>query len=187
MSMPSAAEWDSPGRRLALGAVLLALGLTLSRVDRMIPLTFVPIPGFRIGLSNVVTLFALFRLPGAMTWSILLMRCLLGALFGGGISALLLSLSGGILALLVMQAVQFAARRLPLSVFGVSVAGACAHNIGQVLMASLLLESWAPLWYLPYLLWVGVVCGLLIAALCAGVLKRFALEGRHNNKSDLKS
>lgn len=156
-------------KRTALCAVLIALALALSYTERFIPLQLVvPLPGIKLGLANIVTLVALYLLGPRQAFLILIPRCVLGAVFGGGITGLLFSLLGGVLALLTMAG----ARRLGLfSVYGVSVLGAAAHNVGQILAAMGLMQSVYIGAYLPYLSLVAIVTGLTTGACCAGVLR----------------
>lgn len=97
-------------RQLALCAVLTALALGLSTLENLFPVTLViPLPGVKLGLANIVTVFALYQLGPLPALCILAARCLLGSLFAGNASALLFSLLGGTLAMLVMLALS----RLP--------------------------------------------------------------------------
>lgn len=149
-------------RRLTRCAVLTALALALSAADSLIPLTLLlPLPGLKLGLANLVTVYALCCLSRREALLILVCRCLLGALVGGRISGLAFSLTGGLLALGVMAVLL----RLPvLSLFGVSVAGAAAHNTGQILAAMVVLGSRAPLVYLPPLLLCSLITGAATGA-----------------------
>lgn len=156
-------------KQLTTMAILTALALVLSRVERLIPLELViPLPGVKLGLANTVTLFALYRLnlPAAML--ILLARCLIGALFSGNMTALAFSLTGGALSMLAMAAAR---KSRHLSVWGVSVLGAAGHNTGQILIACILMHSPYVVGYLPYLLLIGTACGCATAAVAAGVLR----------------
>ena len=156
-------------RKITASAVLTALALALSYIERFIPLNLaVPLPGVRLGLANVVTLAALYLLGSGYAAVILLLRCLLAALFGGGAAGLLFSLCGGFLAILVMAAVK---RTAFFSVFGVSVLGAAAHQAGQILAGILLMRSGYLVGYLPFLLLVSAVTGLLTGLMAAGVLR----------------
>ena len=120
-------------RRLTRCAVLTALALALSVAEGLVPLTILfPLPGLRLGLANLVTVYALCRLSGREALLILAARCLLGALLGGNLMALAFSLTGGLLAFGVMALLL---RCSFLSLFGVSIAGAAAHNTGQILAA----------------------------------------------------
>ena len=90
-------------RELTLCAVLAALALALSYMESFFPLALiVPLPGVKLGLANIVTLYALYALGFPSALAILLVRCTLGALFAGNASALLFSLLGGLSALFVM-------------------------------------------------------------------------------------
>ena len=152
-------------RQLALCAVLTALALGLSTLENLFPVTlFIPLPGVKLGLANIVTVFALYQLGPLPALCILAARCLLGSLFAGNASAMLFSLLGGLTAMLVMIALHALPR---LSVYGVSVGGAAAHNCGQVAAAMLTLGTAAPLAYLPFLLLVSVFTGALTGFVAA--------------------
>ena len=120
-------------RRLTRCAVLTALALAISVCEGLVPLSIlIPLPGLRLGLANLVTVYALCRLSGREALGILVARCLLGAVVGGNLTALAFSLTGGLLALGTMWVLL----RVPgLSLFGVCIAGAAAHNTGQILAA----------------------------------------------------
>ena len=156
-------------RRLTLCAVLLSLALVLSYMERFFPLLLiVPLPGVKLGLANIVSLVALYILGGKSAYLILILRCVLASAFGGGISSLMFSLSGGILSMLAM----ILSRRLPfLSIYGVSILGAAAHNIGQICIAMALMNSVYIGAYLPYLLIVALFTGFATGAAGAGVLR----------------
>ena len=155
-------------KQLTLCAVLIALAMALSYTERFIPLQLViPLPGIKLGLANIVTLVALYIFKTKYAYMILIPRCILGAVFGGGITGLLFSLWGGVLALAVMA--QAKKCRL-FSVYGVSILGAAAHNIGQILASMVLMNSVYIGSYLPYLLVVAVLTGLVTGGACAGVL-----------------
>ena len=168
-------------KRITLCAVLIALALGLSYMERFIPLNLVvPLPGIKLGLANIVTLMALYFLGLKTAFTVLILRCFLNSLFSGGITALAFSLTGGILAMLIMALV----RKFPfLSIYGVSILGAAAHNIGQIFAAMLLLKSAYVFAYLPLLLAVSVVTGLITAAASAGTFRALAASGQipHRN------
>ena len=122
----------------------------------------------RRGTVQIVTVYALYALGPASALAILLARCLLGAMFAGNASALLFSLMGGGLSMLVMIVL----RHLPrLSIYGVSIGGAAAHNIGQIGAAMIVLGGTAVLGYLPVLLAVSLLTGTL-TGFVAGLLFR---------------
>ncbi len=156
-------------KRLALCAVLTSLALALSYMERFLPLQLlIPLPGVKLGLANIVTLIALYLLGPGSAFAILVPRCILGAVFGGGITGLLFSLTGGLLAMSVMSL----SRKMPmLSIYGVSILGAAAHSVGQILAAMALMQSVYVGAYLPWLLAVSVFTGLAPGAAGAGVLR----------------
>lgn len=146
-------------KHIALCAVLAALALGLSTLENLFPITLlVPLPGVKLGLANIVTVFALYRLGAPQALSILVVRCLLGGLFAGNASALLFSLLGGLSAMLVMIVLR---RFRRLSVYGVSLGGAAAHNVGQIAAACITLGSTMVVGYLPFLLTVSLLTGTL--------------------------
>ena len=155
-------------KRLTLCAILIALAMALSYTERFIPLQMiVPLPGVKLGLANIVTLIALYLMGPKAAFAILIPRCIFGAVFGGGITGLLFSLSGGILAMLTMTLT----RKLPVfSIYGVSILGAAAHNVGQIFAAMVLMHSVYIGAYLPYLLIVALFTGFATGAAGAGVL-----------------
>lgn len=156
-------------KRLTLCAVLVSLALALSWMERFIPLQMVvPLPGVKLGLANIVSLIALCLLGFKSAYAILFIRCLMGAIFSGSVTAFIFSVTGGTLAMLVMAA----AGRLPfLSIYGVSILGAAAHNIGQIIAAMAVMRSVYIGAYLPYLLVVAVFTGFATGAAASGVLK----------------
>ena len=158
-------------RHTALCAVLISLALVLSYAERFFPLQMiVPLPGVKLGLANIVSIIALYRLGGRSAAIILAIRCILGSAFGGGITSLMFSLTGGALSIIVMCL----SRRLPfLSVYGVSILGAAAHNIGQICASMVLMHSIYIGAYLPYLLGVSLFTGFATGAAASGVLRVF--------------
>ncbi|NLU25419.1 MAG: Gx transporter family protein [Clostridiales bacterium] len=146
-------------QKLALCAVLTALALGLSYMENLFPISLlIPLPGIKLGLANIVTVFALYELGVWPALSILVARCLLGAVFAGNASALIFSLMGGVLAMLAMILLK---RFKKLSIFGVSSGGAAAHNIGQIGAAAITLGSTAAVGYLPVLLIVALFTGAI--------------------------
>lgn len=162
-------------RRLTRCAVLTALALAISVCEGLAPISvLIPLPGLRLGLANLVTVYALVMLSPGESFAILLSRCLLGSIVGGNLSALAFSLAGGVLAFLVMWGLL----RLPgLSLFGVCIAGAAAHNTGQVLAAMAVLSSPAVAVYLAPLLLSSVVTGAVTGAASILLVRRVPPPG----------
>lgn len=155
--------------QITLCAILVSMALVLSYIEHFIPLQMlIPLPGVKLGLANIVTLMALFFLGTKSSFTILILRCILGSVFGGGISGLAFSLIGGICAMTVMYIFK---NCKGISIYGVSMLGAAAHNIGQIFVAIFLMGSVYVIGYLPYLLAVSVFTGLATGSICAGVFR----------------
>lgn len=162
--------------KMALCAVLISLALMLNYLERFIPLQLlIPLPGVKLGLANVVTLVALCLLDVKSAFAILVCRCLLGAMFGGGVTGLMFSLTGGILSVCVMA---LAMRCTLFSVYGVSILGAAAHNVGQIAAAMVLMQSVHIGIYLAYLLLVALFTGFATASGAQGVVRVLQKTGR---------
>ncbi|MDW7656631.1 MAG: Gx transporter family protein [Bacillota bacterium] len=173
-------------QRLTLDALLISLALVLSLVERWIPLELViPIPGIKLGLANIVTLFAILRLRPADAVLIVVVRSLImGAISGP--TTLMFSLSGGLLAFGIMWLFSRWHDRV-FSVIGISLAGAAAHNIGQVAIAGLILsEPLLLMTYLPPLLLTGLVTGTLTGVAAFPVVRRFELQKGYKLPTDAR-
>ena len=151
-------------------AVLAALALALSYLESFFP-PLLPLPGVKLGLANIVTVYALYALGASRALAILVVRCLLGSLFAGNASALLFSLLGGLAAMLVMIALKHCKG---LSIYGVSIGGAAAHNVGQMAAAVITLGNTMVLGYLPFLLAVSLVTGTLTGFVAALLFRAMA-------------
>ena len=156
--------------RLTRCAVLTALALAISVCEGLVPLSIlIPLPGLRLGLANLVTVYALCRLSGREALGILVSRCLLGAIVGGNLTALAFSLTGSALAFLTMWLLL----HVPgLSLFGVCIAGAAAHNTGQILAAMAVLASPAIAVYLAPLLLASLLTGAVTGAASILLVRR---------------
>lgn len=166
-------------KQLTTCALLTAMALALSCLENLFPLSLaIPLPGVKLGLANIVTLFALYVLGPVQALMILFARCFLGALFAGNMNAVLYSLLGGFSAMAAMIALSHSRR---LSIYGVSIGGAAAHSCGQIAAAVLTLGNGAPLYYLPVLLGVslfsGTLTGLATACLFQGLAHTDLLKG----------
>lgn len=158
-------------KRLTLCGLLTALAIVLSLVERLFPLdAIVPVPGVKLGLANVVTLFALTRLGVRDALAILLCRVTVSSLLLGSMTGFLFSLAGGLLSLSVMWALLRGEGRF-CSLLGVSVAGAAAHNVGQILAAVFWMGTAAVVAYLPFLLVMAVPLGLVTGLTCVVALE----------------
>lgn len=152
-------------KKLCVLSVSVSLSLVLSFLESLIP-PLVAVPGVKIGLANVVTVFILYTLGAPSAALVSLVRVLLSALLFGSAVSFWYSLSGAALSLLLMSLAK--STRLFSSV-GVSIVGGVAHNVGQTLAAMAILESAAIAVYLGPLLVSGVLAGIAVGA-AAGVL-----------------
>ena len=151
-------------QRLTLGALLLAVMLVLGYVESLIPLT--GMPGVKLGLSNCVLMLSLDWLGGGMTLALLAGKVLLSGLLFGSPFSMLYALAGGLCSLGLMMGL----RKIPgVSFFGLGMAGGAVHNLAQVLLAMLLLQTPSLLSYLALLLPVGAAMGF-VTGLIAGRL-----------------
>ncbi len=144
-------------RCLTRAAVMTAVALVIFIIELQIP-TLVPVPGVKLGLANIVTVFSMFLLGPAETVAILVCRILLGSMFSGQMMSLLYSMSGGLLCYLVMLLMRNIVTYRQIWVC--SVVGAIAHNIGQIAVAILVTNTPALLAYLPVLIVSGIIAGL---------------------------
>ena len=154
--------------RLTTSALLATTALLFSYIEILIPYN-VGIPGVKLGLANLAIIIALYKMDIKYAVSINLIRILLAGLLFSGLFAMVYSLAGGMLSLLVMYLLK---RTDKFSMIGVSMAGGVTHNIGQLLIAIMIVENRALLFYAPVLLISGLVTGLLIGYLTTETLKR---------------
>ena len=132
----------------------------------------VPIPGIKLGLANIITLFAVFEIGNVDAFLILLSRILLGGLFSGNPTAILYSLAGGILCFLVT--ILFKKIVTKKQIWVASVFGALAHNIGQMTVALIVTRTAALLGYLPVLMVSAVITGLFTGVAATVISKKAA-------------
>ena len=159
-------------KNVALYGLLIALALVLSYLQSLVPLSFA-VPGIKMGLPNIVVVFALYRLRARDAAVISLVRVLLVSVLFGNVFSLAYSAAGGVLSLLVMMLLKSTGK---FSETGVSVAGAVAHNAGQILVAMFVLETGRLVYYLPVLCISGTVAGVCIGLVSALLVKRIRLE-----------
>ena len=153
-------------KKLVLLALLTAIALTIFIVEAQIP-PIVPIPGVRLGLTNIVTVFAVFAIGSREGAAVLLCRIFLGAVFAGNFSTILYSAAGGFCAIAVTVGMKKLLTTRQLWVAG--ALGAMAHNIGQMAAAVAISQTPSLVIYLPLLLAIAIVTGSL-TGLCAQIL-----------------
>jgi len=156
-------------KRLAFCSLLTAIALTIFMVENQIPMP-IPIPGMRLGLANIVTVYAMFALGPGDTLMILISRIVLGSLFSGG-RTFFFSLAGGLCCYLSMLVL----RKL-LTTKQLWICGAVAsifHNLGQCLIAAFLYQAKQIITlYMPYLMIIGIIAGFLTGLAAQFLLAR---------------
>lgn len=153
-------------RKPALLGLLTAVALTIFLVEAQLP-PVLPVPGVKLGLANIVTVFTVFALGPGEGILVLAARIFLGAVFCGNFSSILYSAAGGACAIAVAIALRRILTRKQLFVAG--CLGAMSHSVGQIAMAALVLGTASVFVYLPVLLTVSLVTGLF-TGLCAQFL-----------------
>lgn len=157
-------------KRLVYIALLAAQAVVIGLLERAIPFPFAFAPGAKLGLSNIITCISLYTLSFKDTFIIVAIRLVLATLLGGTISTFLYSASGAIISLLGMFLVkQLGPKRI--SIIGVSTTGGILHNVGQLLVASLLAKSWYVMLYLPVLSFIGILSGIAVGIAANYLLK----------------
>lgn len=154
-------------KRIAAAGIFAALALIFSYVESLLPISL-GIPGIRLGLANLVVVTGLYvmKLPDVCVIS--LVRILASGLLFGNLMSLLYSLAGGILSL---GGMYFLKRTEQFSVIGVSAAGGAVHNTGQILVALVVTRVPAIAYYLPVLIGVGTLTGVLIGFVSSKILR----------------
>lgn len=159
-------------KKIAVLALAIALAMILSFVESQIP-AFVAIPGVKIGLANIAVVFVLYKLGWKEAVLISLVRVfMVSVLFGTAVS-LFYSVAGAVLSLTGMVLLK---KTGLFSTVAVSVTGGVLHNVGQILMACLLLETNVIVYYLPFLILSGVIAGVVIGVVSAIMVDRVQVE-----------
>jgi heptaprenyl diphosphate synthase len=155
-------------RRMVTISVLISVAMILSYVESLIP-AFVSIPGVKIGLSNIATVFALYALGWPHAICVSVVRVVLSAILFGNIQSLFFSLMGAALALLSMILLK---KTDKLTSVGISVVGGVCHNIGQVIAACIVLENAVIAYYIIPLLVSGTIAGVVIGIVAGNLVER---------------
>ena len=153
-------------RKIATLGLLTATALTIFMVEAQIP-SILPLPGVKLGLANIVTVFTVFALGPKDGIMVLAARIFLGAVFAGNFSTIFYSAAGGVCAILVTILLRMILKKNQLWVAG--CLGAIAHSVGQMTMAILLLRTPSIIIYLPVMIIISIITGLF-TGLCAQFL-----------------
>ena len=153
--------------RVAYFGVFTALALIFSYI---VPISF-GIPGVKLGLANLIIVIALYKIPLREVYVLSIVRVLLSGVLFGNYFSIAYSLAGGLLSLTVMALLKKAGG---FSVIGISIAGGVCHNIGQLVVAMIVVETFAMSYYMPVLLVAGLITGFLIGVVADQVLRRIS-------------
>ena len=154
--------------KVAVFGVFTSLALILSYVELLIPINF-GIPGMKLGLANLLVVILLYKGCPRDALLLSIIRILLSGLIFGNMFSIFYSLGGGLLSLAVMV---FLKKTGQFTVAGISIGGGASHNVGQLLVAMFVVQTYQVGYYLPVLLIAGVITGAVIGILSAEVLKR---------------
>lgn len=164
MSSPNRSQYSSSRRtdektkRLAYGAMFAALALIFSYIEVLIPIP-VPIPGVKLGIANLVIIIALYKMDIRYAYTINIVRIVAAGLLFSGVFGMIYSLAGGLLSLTVMYLLK---KTGWFSMIGVSMAGGVVHNLGQLIVACLIVENVGLMSYFAVLLFSGLISGIII-------------------------
>lgn len=162
-------------KRLSLAALLVAVAFVLSFLESLVPINL-GIPGVKIGLANIVVLFALYSLKKSDAFFISMVRILVSGLVFTGAFSLSYSFAGGILSFAIML---LAMKCDKISTTGVSILGAVSHNLGQIIVAALVMNTYRIVYYLPVLIISGTISGIAVGIVAGIIINRL------NNKKEL--
>lgn len=154
--------------RVAYFGVFTALALIFSYVETLIPFNF-GIPGVKLGLANLIIVIALYKMKLSDVYLLSIVRVVLNGFIFGNYFSIIYSLAGGLLSLSTMA---FLKKSKKFSIFGISMAGGVMHNIGQLIIAMIIVETFSVAYYVPVLLVAGLVTGFIIGIASGEMLKR---------------
>ncbi len=155
-------------KKTAYLGVMLALALICSYVEVLIPVP-IGIPGIKLGLANIVIVFAMYSMGYKEAFVLSIMRVTISGFMFGNVIAIAYSLAGGMLSLLVMYLLK---KTDKLSCISVSIAGGIMHNIGQMMIATFLVDNYYVLYYVPVLMIAGFITGACIGIVAQEVFIR---------------
>lgn len=170
---------NSIAYRLVLLSLFVSLALILSYLESFIPIPL-PLPGAKLGLPNIVTLVSLMILGWPLTLLVVVARIFLSGFMFGNFFSIFYSLAGGLLSLLVMaNLLHFLKNRISLIL--ISVFGSISHNLGQIIVAVIVLENINLFFlYFPFLMLTGIITGLITGIIARELLSLLKKAGINN-------
>lgn len=155
-------------KRIACLGLFIALAFVLSYVEYLLPLN-IGIPGAKVGLANLVVMVALYTIGKKDAALLSVVRVVLVGFTFGNLAMMLYSMAGALLSFIVML---MAKRTKLFSITGVSVLGGVFHNVGQIIVAMFVLETASLLYYLPFLIVIGTISGIVIGVISSMITVR---------------
>lgn len=159
-------------RKLTTLSLMVTFALILSYIESRIP-TFVAIPGVKVGLANIAVIFTLYKLGTKEAIAISAVRVFLVSLLFGSPVSLIYSLSGAILSLGLMILLK---GLTPLKEVAISVTGGVMHNVGQIAVASIMLDTNVVIYYLPFLILSGTIAGIAVGTVSALLIQKVKIN-----------
>lgn len=159
-------------RHITRLALLTAIALTIFMAEAQLPVV-TAVPGIKLGLANIVTVYAMFTMGPGDTLMILCARVFLGAVFSGQMMTLIYSAAGGFLSWCILLLLRKLLDRG--QIWLCSPVAGVFHNLGQLLAAAAVMKTWTVLAYLPYLVLAGILAGLFTGVAAQALINR--LEG----------
>ncbi len=154
-------------KKISTMGILTSFALILSYLERMLP-PIVPVPGVKLGLSNLVILIVIYLLGNKYGFYLTIFKCTAVAILFGGISSFLYSITGGMFSFCFM----YMFKKLNIfSIVGISIVGGVAHNLGQIIMAIVIISNTKLLYYFPMLIFSGIIAGIGIGIIAYNTLR----------------
>lgn len=155
-------------KKIAYLGLLIALAFVLSYVEFLLPIN-IGVPGAKVGLANIVVVVALYTIGGKNAFILSVIRVILVGLTFSNPAMTIYSIAGALLSFVIMYLTK---RFSKFSMTGVSVLGGVFHNVGQIIVAMFLMETKSLVFYLPVLIILGTISGIVIGLLAAMIVKR---------------
>jgi heptaprenyl diphosphate synthase len=160
---------DSKIKKIAFISILVTLSIILGYIEYLFPIPL-PIPGAKIGLPNIIILLSIFTVPLPIAILIQVLRIFLSTFLFGNFTALFFSLSGGMLSFIIMYLLYYFFKS-KISIISISIVGAISHNIGQVIAASIMFQTYGLIYsYLPLLILISIPTGIFNGFVCRYLL-----------------
>ncbi|SET35122.1 heptaprenyl diphosphate synthase [Natronincola peptidivorans] len=162
--------------------LLASVALVLGYFERFIPIAH-GLPGVKLGLANTVLLYALYLMNTKSAFGLMLIKVVMSGILFAGVSGMIYSFAGGLLSIVMMIVMK---KFVDTSIVGVSIIGAVFHNVGQLLVASMVVQTKGLLFYMPILLISAIITGVLTGVTAKHVFKglsaaHFTIPNSHNN------